>query len=152
MSPITMKSWPLVTTLLILLFGLVASATPNNPADLIAITAIERRAESIEVRAPKGGKGGKGGISGCDDDEDDEDDEDGSPGNQDFQRCPNGGTTCSDCFGSGYISCITPSNVCYNPSTQTRSQVCTAQAGGSGATKLAGSLGLGALGLAVAFL
>ncbi|OJD11261.1 hypothetical protein AJ78_07937 [Emergomyces pasteurianus Ep9510] len=148
MSPITMKRWPLVTTFLILLFGFVASAVTNNAADLIAMTTIERRAENLEVRAPKGGKGGGGGGKGGDDDEDDED----PPSNQDFQTCPNGGTTCSECFGIGYVSCITPSNVCYNPSTESRSRACTTQGGNSGATQLAGSLGLGALGLAVAFL
>ncbi|PGH29502.1 hypothetical protein GX50_07747 [[Emmonsia] crescens] len=148
MSPITMKSWPLVTTLLILLFGLVASATQNNAGDLVAITAVERRAEGLEVRAPKGGKGGGGGGG----DDDDDDDEDGSPTNQDFQTCPNGGTTCTECFGAGYVSCVTPSNICYNPSTQTRSQICTTQGGVSGSTQLAGSLGLGALGLAIALL
>ncbi|OJD23353.1 hypothetical protein ACJ73_05290 [Blastomyces percursus] len=149
MSSFTLKRLPLVTTLLILLFGLVVSAIPNNPSDLIAITSIERRAQGLEVRAPKRGGGG-GGSSGGDDDDDDDDDDD-APNNQDFQTCPNGGTTCSECFGTGYVSCITPSNICYNPSTQTRSKVCVAQ-GNSGATQLAGSLGLGALGLAVAFL
>ncbi|PGH06008.1 hypothetical protein GX51_02599 [Blastomyces parvus] len=149
MSSFTMKkSWPLLTTLLILLFGLVASATSNSPSDLIAITAVERRAQGLEVRAPKRGGGGGGGSGG--DDDDDDDDEDGAP-SQDFQTCPNGGTTCSECFGTGYISCVTPANVCYNPAVQTRSKVCVSQ-GDSGATQLAGSLGLGVLGLAVALL
>ncbi|EER40473.1 conserved hypothetical protein [Histoplasma capsulatum H143] len=154
MSPVTMKAWPLVATLLVLQFGLVASATQNNAGDLIAIISVERRAGGLEIRTPKGGKGGGGGTSGGGDDggdDDDDDDGDDGPSNQDFQTCPNGGTTCNECFGSGYISCITPSNVCYNPSTQTRSKVCVAQ-GNSGSTQLAGSLGLSALGLAIALL
>ncbi|EEH37655.1 hypothetical protein PAAG_08073 [Paracoccidioides lutzii Pb01] len=139
MSP-TMKSWPVLTSLLILLLGLMASATLQNNEPLQAFTTPELRAERLAVRDPKGGKGGGGGSSSH------------SSSDNGLTSCPNGGTTCSECFGTGYISCISPRNVCYNPSTQTRSQVCVSSSTSDASQLVAGPLALGAFGLAIAML
>ncbi|PGH18861.1 hypothetical protein AJ79_00274 [Helicocarpus griseus UAMH5409] len=170
MAPITMKSWPLLTTLLVLLFGLLASATQADANSLVKSAAtLERHAERLAVRAPKGGKGGGGGGSGGGDDDDDDDD-DKKPIN--WQDCRSG-STCAECFGKEYVNCLSPANVCYNPATQSRSDVCreppkdaikqgsndpkkatTNGPGANGASQLTvmGPVTLGALGLAVAML
>ncbi|KAK2790214.1 hypothetical protein FQN52_005709 [Onygenales sp. PD_12] len=152
MSPI-MKSWPLVTALLVLLFGVLASAAPDNTGLVRVSSPANSQLGKLALRAPKGGKGGGGGKSGGGDDDDD--DEDGGDGDESWNNCSSG-NSCSACFGPEYISCGTGSRICYNPSEESRSEICsrTPPSGlsHSGASHLNGPLALGALGLVVAML
>ncbi|KAK2806994.1 hypothetical protein FQN50_005568 [Emmonsiellopsis sp. PD_5] len=152
MSPI-MKSWPLVTALLVLLFGLLASAAPDNTGLVRVSSPANNQLGKLALRAPKGGKKGGGGKGGGGDDDDDED---GSGGDESWNNCSPGASSCSECFGPEYISCGTGSRICYNPSEENRSEICSRTPPSglslSGASHLNGPLALGALGLAVAML